>query len=372
LCEISRRLLAAAEGAFAARIGGDEFALLVEGDVQAATSVANRVLSSIKNEIRIEDHSIKAGATIGAAIYPKDGLDAKTLLSNADIALYRAKTEARGKILFFETEMGEEVREQRALQDALRSAIERRELFLQYQPQKTMSGDPVGFEALARWHCARRGVVPPSVFVPIAEEAGLIDALGEWALREACGEAASWPRPLTIAVNVSALQFRNADLPTLVHSVLLETGLAPSRLELEITESVFIDDFSRAISTLSRLKALGVRIALDDFGSGYSSLSYLHSFAFDKIKIDRAFISDLQHNHHSMAIVCAVIDLGRSLNIPVLAEGVETDVQHAMLLGRGCNEIQGYLIGRPSTIDSYADLVGRKAAVKSSQMTLAS
>ena len=231
-----------------------------------------------------------------------------------------------------------------------------------------MSGDPVGFEALVRWQCSRLGMVPPDVFIPIAEDAGLIDAIGEWVLREACCEAASWPTTLTIAVNVSPLQFRNADLPSVVHSILMETGLAPSRLELEITEGVFIEDFSRAISTLCRLKALGVRIALDDFGTGYSSLSYLHSFAFDKIKIDRAFICDLPHNHYSMAIVRAVIDLGHSLNIPILAEGVETDLQHTMLLGRGCDEIQGFLVGRPLTIDNYAELVGRRPVSKKSIM----
>ena len=286
-------------------------------------------------------------------------------MSNSDVALYRAKLEARGSVLFFSAEMGEQIRERRALQDALRSAIERHELHLHYQPQMTISGEPVGFEALARWQCAHRGMISPVVFIPIAEESGLINALGEWVLRGACREAASWARPLTIAVNVSPLQFRNADLPSLVHSILLETGLAPSRLELEVTEGVFIDDFPRAISILSRLRSLGVRIALDDFGSGYSSLSYLHSFAFDKIKIDRIFIRDLERNRHSMAIVRAVIDLGHSLNIPVLAEGVETAMQHAMLLGRGCDEVQGYLMGRPQSIESYAELVGHEVKVKS-------
>ena len=192
--------------------------------------------------------------------------------------------------------------------------------------------------------------------------------MGEWVLREACREAATWRCPLTVAVNVSPLQFRYGDLPNLVHSILLDTGLAPARLELEITESVFIDDFSRAISILSRLKALGVGVALDDFGSGYSSLSYLHSFAFDKIKIDRTFILDLEHNQHSMAIVRAVIDLGHSLNIPVLAEGVETAAQHAMLVERGCDEVQGYLVGRPLPIDDYAEIVGAEIMPRARSM----
>jgi diguanylate cyclase (GGDEF)-like protein/PAS domain S-box-containing protein len=362
LCEVSRRLLRAAGDAFVARIGGDEFALIVNGGDQIAAPLADRLLDAFREKIRVEGRRIKTGATIGAAIYPSHGSDSKTLISNADIALYRAKAEVRGSVLFFDTKIGEQVRERRTLQDALRSAIECRQLRLDYQPQKTMSGKTLGFEALARWQDRHHGSVSPDVFIAIAEESGLIVPLGEWALREACREAASWRHPLTVAVNVSPLQFRYGNLPTLVHSILLDTGLAPTRLELEITESVFIDDFSRAVSILSRLKALGVRIALDDFGSGYSSLSYLHSFAFDKIKIDRTFVLDLEHNQHSMAIVRAVIDLGHSLDIPVLAEGVETAVQHAMLLDRGCDEVQGYLVGRPMPIDDYADLVGAKNA----------
>ena len=358
LCEVSRRLISVAGGAFIARIGGDEFALIVDGGMPVAEPLAERLLDAFKEEIRLEGRRIKTGATIGAAIYPNHGSDSKTLISNADIALYRAKSGARGSALFFDAEMGEEVRERRALQDALRSAIEYQELHLHYQPQMTMSGDTVGFEALARWHDRHHGVVSPDVFIPIAEESGLIIPMGEWVLREACREAATWRKPLTIAVNVSPLQFRYGDLPLLVHSVLLDTGLAPAGLELEITESVFIDDFPRAISILSRLKSLGVRIALDDFGSGYSSLSYLHSFAFDKIKIDRTFVLDLEHNQHSMAIVRAVIDLGHSLGIPVLAEGVETAAQRAMLLDRGCDELQGYLLGRPMPIEHYDELVG--------------
>ena len=197
-----------------------------------------------------------------------------------------------------------------------------------------------------------------------AEECDLIIPLGEWFLREACREAASWPQPLTIAVNISPIQFRHGNLPNLVHSILLETGLAPGRLELEITEGVLIDDFSRAVSILRKLKSLGVQIAMDDFGSGYSSLSYLHAFPFDKIKIDRTFIGDLEHNRHSMAIVRAIIGLSHNLNVPILAEGVETKAQHAFLAQEGCDEVQGYLTGRPLSIGDYAELVGRKANAK--------
>ena len=250
--------------------------------------------------------------------------------------------------------------ERHSLQQDLRLALDRGELLLHYQPQFRITGEAVGFEALARWQSPTRGMVSPSKFIPIAEEYRCVIPLGEWALRAACQEASSWPQKLAVAVNVSPLQFHHGDLPQLVHSILLETGLAPERLTLEITEGVLINDFSRALSILCQLKALGVKIALDDFGKGYSSLSYLHSFAFDKIKIDRAFVSDLEDNRHSVAIVRAVIGLGHSLTIPILAEGVETSRQRAFLAQEGCDEIQGYLTGRPVPIEDNAILVGRR------------
>jgi EAL domain-containing protein (putative c-di-GMP-specific phosphodiesterase class I) len=298
--------------------------------------------------------------SIGVAIYPTDGTDAKILMINADAALYRAKAETRGMAMFFEPEMSARLHERYALQEDLRSAIDRGELLLHYQPQVKMSGETIGFEALARWQCPKRGMVPPGTFIPIAEESSLIISVGEWVLREACREAASWPRPLTIAVNISPIQFRHGDLPRLIHSILLETGLAPARLELEITESVMINDFSRAVSILNQLKSLGVKIAMDDFGTGYSSLSYLQSFRCDKIKIDRVFICDLEDNYHSRSIVRAVIGLGQSLDLPILAEGVETEAQQTFLVKEGCDEVQGYLTGRPLPIADYAGVVGRK------------
>jgi diguanylate cyclase (GGDEF)-like protein/PAS domain S-box-containing protein len=366
LREVARRLQAAAEGAFVARIGGDEFVVILEDGAQpaAATALAERLLAALADDFEIEGHLLKLGLSIGAAVYPTDGTDAKTLIANADAALYRAKAETRGKAMFYEPEMGDRARERRALQEDLRLAIDRGELLLHYQPQMKMSGETIGFEALVRWQCPKRGIVSPGTFIPIAEESSLIISVGEWVLREACREAASWPQPLTIAVNISLIQFRQGDLPRLVHSILLETGLAPARLELEITESVMIHDFSRAVSILNRLKSLGVKIAMDDFGTGYSSLSYLQSFRCDKIKIDRIFICDLEHNHHSRAIVRAVIGLGQSLNLPILAEGVETEAQHTYLMNEGCDEVQGYLTGRPLPITDYADLVGRQSAAQ--------
>lgn len=362
LQEVARRLRAMAGDAFIARIGGDEFTLIVTGDPENAKAVAHRLLAAFADDFQVEGKSIQIGLGIGGAVYPADGTDAKSLMVNADAALYRAKASPHTSILFFEPEMGVALQERHNLQHDLRQALGRGELLLHYQPQFRVTGEPVGFEALARWHSPTRGMVPPGTFIPVAEEYSLILPLGEWALREACREAASWKQPLTVAVNVSPIQFHHGDLPSLVHTILLETGLAPARLELEITEGVLITDFSRAVSILRRLKTLGVRIALDDFGKGYSSLSYLHSFPFGKIKIDRAFTSDLQSNQHSMAIVRAVIGLGRSLKVPILAEGVETECQRAFLVSEGCDEIQGFLVGRPCPIDHYAALTGQPAA----------
>jgi EAL domain-containing protein (putative c-di-GMP-specific phosphodiesterase class I) len=254
--------------------------------------------------------------------------------------------------------MDKQLRDKRALQQDLRTAVLRDELELHYQPQARIDGTITGFEALARWHHPRHGLVPPATFIPLAEETGIIVALGEWVLRAACREAASWPLKLSIAINLSPAQFQH-DLPNLVHQVLLETGLAPARLELEITEGVLIGDFNRAVEILRRLKNLGVRIAMDDFGTGYSSLSYLQSFPFDKIKIDQAFIANVSHSQQAATIIRAVIALGRGLNVPVSAEGVETEEQLKFLAAEQCSEIQGYLIGRPKPILDYAEMVGR-------------
>ena len=365
LRDVSDRLLAAVKGGFIARLGGDEFTIILQGEHQPAgvELVAGNVLAAMSENLEIEGQRIAVGVSIGVAIYPHDGTDSATLLSNADAALYRAKAEGRGTIRFFAADMDQQLREKRSLQHDLRSALERQELKLFYQPQATTGGEITGFEALARWQHPKRGMVPPAEFIPIAEESSLIMSIGEWVLREACAEAASWPRPLQIAVNLSPAQFKQGDLPALVHTVLLQTGLSPSRLELEITEGVLIGDFTRALSILRRLKALGVRIAMDDFGTGYSSLSYLQSFPFDKIKIDRSFIADVQSSHQSAAIVRAVIGLARGLEVPVVAEGVETSEQLAFLSQESCSEIQGYLIGRPSPIASYDEMVGRAGAV---------
>jgi diguanylate cyclase (GGDEF)-like protein/PAS domain S-box-containing protein len=361
---VAERLREAADGSYLARIGGDEFMIIASGQqAHAAETIAATLMRSVADtDIDIGEQRLRIGLSIGIAVYPSGAKDADTLLANADVALCRAKAEGRGSIRFFEALMDERLREKRALQQELRAAIEHGELALHYQPQARISGEISGFEALVRWHHPIRGLIPPASFVPLAEESGLIVAMSEWILREGCREAASWPRPLQIAINLSPIQFRHGDLPAQVHQILLETGLAPHRLELEVTEGVLIDDFSRALSILLRLKTLGVRIAMDDFGTGYSSLSYLQAFPFDKIKIDRTFIANLSDNHHSAAIVRAVLGLGRGMNIPVVAEGVETPEQLAFLARESCEEVQGYLIGRPAPIDTYAGVVGRKAA----------
>jgi len=363
LREVSRRLREAAHGAFLARVGGDEFTAVAAQGAQPAGAVAlaERLLATVADDIAIEDHSIRIGLSVGVAIFPTDAGDAATLLANADAALYRAKTDGRGTIRFFEADMDRRLRERRALQHDLRSALDNGEFRLHYQPLALIGGDIIGFEALLRWQHPSHGAVSPGTFIPLAEESGLIIAIGEWALREACREAASWPRNLQISVNLSPVQFRHGDLAGLVHSILLETGLGPRRLALEITEGVLIDDFSRAVAILRRLKAMGVRIAMDDFGAGYSSLSYLQSFPFDAIKIDRAFISNLHSNPQSAAIVRAVIGLARGLDVPVVAEGVETREQLGFLAREDCDEVQGYLIGRPAPIEQYAAVVGRVA-----------
>src|SRR5262249_11929109 len=290
LREVARRMQTAAPGAFLARLGGDEYTLITEGDPSTVATTAERLLTSMAEDFDIDGNRLRIGASIGVALFPSDGTDDTTLLGNADAALYRAKADGRGTIRFFHAAMDQRLREQRALQHELRSALVNNELVLHYQPQASVTGEVTGFEALIRWHHPTRGLVPPGIFMPLAEESGSITDIGEWTLRQACREAASWPKPLKVGINLSPVQFRHGDLPGLVHSVLLQTGLPPHRLELEITEGVLIGDYSRAIAILRRLKSLGVRIAMDDFGTGYSSLSYLHAFPFDKIKIDRAFI----------------------------------------------------------------------------------
>ncbi len=316
----------------------------------------------MERPFEIRGQVIRIGLSIGVAIYPRDGTDPASLLANADAALYRAKADGRNLARFFDPEMDRRLRERYAMQHELRSSIERNELLMYYQPQATIDGRVFGFEALVRWQHPRLGLVSPSTFIPLAEQSGIIGQIGAWTLRQACRTAASWPVPLQIAVNLSPVQFQHGDLAALVHSILFDTDLAPERLELEITEGVLINDPTRALAILRELKMLGVRIAMDDFGTGYASMSSLQSFPFDKIKIDRTFVSRVEVNPQSAAIVRAVIGLGKALNIPVIAEGVETEPEREFLKGEGCLEMQGYLVGWPLPINQYGALTGEDDA----------
>jgi diguanylate cyclase (GGDEF)-like protein/PAS domain S-box-containing protein len=365
LIEVARRIQASARGGVVARLSGDEFGLIIDGkQPEAGKALAEKLAEALANEFLIDGKSVRTGVTTGISVFPHNGEDAASLLANSGAALFRAKAKSRGSISLFEPEMDQQIRDRRVLHQDLSVAIRNGELSLYYQPQATSgptvaTSEVIGFEALARWQHPLRGFVSPADFIPLAEESGLIVEMGQWILREACREAASWPVPLQIAVNLSPAQFMHGDVVSLVHSILLETGLAPDRLELEITEGVLIEDFDRGLALLRRLKALGVRISMDDFGSGYSSLSYLQAFPFDKIKIDRAFVMNLGRNPQSAAIVRAVIDLGHGLEMSIVAEGVETQEQLGFLSEEGCDAVQGYFIGKPFPIGKYATLVGR-------------
>jgi diguanylate cyclase (GGDEF)-like protein/PAS domain S-box-containing protein len=368
LIEVAQRIQTSARGGVVARLSGDEFGLIIDGkQPEAGKALAQQLVEAMIKEFQIDGKSVRTGLTTGISVFPHNGADGASLLANAGAALFRAKQKSRGTISLYEPEMDQQIRDRRVLHQELSVAIKNGELSLFFQPQ-AISADTVaeskviGFEALARWLHPVRGFVSPADFIPLAEESGLIVEMGEWILREACREAASWPKPLQIAVNLSPAQFMHGDVVGLVHAILLETGLAPGRLELEITEGVLIEDFDRGLALLRRLKALGVRISMDDFGSGYSSLSYLQAFPFDKIKIDRAFVMNLGRNPQSAAIVRAVIDLGHGLEMSIVAEGVETLDQLVFLADEGCDAVQGYLIGKPLPIGQYAGLVGRGGA----------
>ena len=369
LVEVAKRIQNAAGGGVVARVSGDEFEIIIDGKQPIAGMLLAELLAEVmQDEFVIDGKSVRTGITIGIAVFPHNGLDAASLLANAGAALFRAKAKSRGSISIYEPEMDQQIRDRRVLHQELSLAIRNGELSLHYQPQAmsrraVSASDVIGFEALARWSHPVRGFVPPSDFIPLAEESGLIVEMGEWILREACREAASWAMPLQVAVNLSPAQFMHGDVVGLVHAILLETGLAPDRLELEITEGVLIEDFDRGLALLRRLKALGVRISMDDFGSGYSSLSYLQAFPFDKIKIDRTFVTNLGRNPQSAGIIRAVIGLGHGLEMTIVAEGVETEEQLGFLADEGCDAVQGYFIGKPLPIAQYSELINADGAM---------
>ena len=336
-------------GDMVARIGGDEFVVVTTFvDHGQLTALANRLDEALKKPAEFPHFSARVGASIGVAVYPRDARDAETLANNADLAMYRAKSNGSLAPCYYDSELDEAIRERRELANDLRMAIDRNELEMHYQLQASVvTREITGYEALLRWTHPQRGPIPPAVFIPIAEENGLILALGEWVLRRACTDAIGWDHESKVAVNVSPLQLAHVDLPQLFHQIMLETGLPPRRLEIELTESAIMDDRERALHVLRQIKAMGVGVALDDFGTGYSSLETLRAFPFDKIKLDRFFVSELEGSPQATAIIRAVMALGRSLSIPILAEGIETQDQLDVLIREGCDEVQGFLLGYP-------------------------
>ena len=339
------------EGDIVARLGGDEFAVVQSGkNLQAteAARLAGRLVETIAAPYDVDGQQMVIGVSIGLSLSPVDGVDPDQLLKNADMALYRAKAEGRGTFRFFELGMDARAQARRLLELDLRAGLLRGEFEVYYQPIQDLKSERImGFEALVRWNHPQRGLIAPLEFIPLAEETGLIVPIGAWVLSRACKDAASWSQPVRVAVNLSPAQFKNRDLISTVMDALTATGLPPNRLELEITESVLLQDSEGTLATLHKLRGLGVRISMDDFGTGYSSLSYLRSFPFDKIKIDRSFVQDVTRREDSIAIVRAVTGLGKSLGISTTAEGVETQDQLQLLRAEGCTEVQGYLFSPP-------------------------
>ena len=352
LVEAGQRLMHAARGQFVARLGGDEFVVLqaLGQDREAVDRLARDILSAISQPLRIDGNEIIPTTSIGIALAPDDGTDGEALLKNADLALYRAKEAGRGTFAFFEESLNERAQVRRQLETDLRQAIDRGEFELYYQPLFDLEQNRIcSFEALLRWNHPKRGLISPAEFVPVAEEAGLIVPIGAWVIREACSRAMTWPEHIRIAVNVSPVQFHRGGLQETILQALANSGLAPGRLEVEITESIFLEGGEATLRLLHSLRKLGIRVALDDFGTGYSSLSYLQSFPFDKLKIDRSFIQNLLTRDGASAIVRAITELAQALGIETTAEGVEETAQLMELRSHGCSSVQGFLFAEPMT-----------------------
>jgi diguanylate cyclase (GGDEF)-like protein len=353
-----------------ARLGGDEFAIVQTQlqDPKDAVVLALRLREAVTGaSYDLSGHQTTTDLSIGIALSPGDGTEIDELVKHADLALYGAKAEGRANHRFFEPGMNARMKQRRGLEIDLRTALANDELELQYQPVINLkTGAIVCCEALLRWHHPVRGLIPPLEFIPVAEETGLINAIGDWALRRACVEAMNWPGDVSVAVNVSPVQFRNPALALSVVASLAASGLPARRLELEVTESVLMQNNSATLAMLHQIRDLGVRISMDDFGTGYSSLSYLRSFPFDKIKIDRSFIGDLSKGDDAVAIVHAILNLANSLKMTTTAEGVETADQQKLLQAAGCNEMQGYLFSPPRRAAEIAELFDphRRQAVR--------
>jgi diguanylate cyclase (GGDEF)-like protein len=366
LKRVAKRLLESVrETDLVARMGGDEFAILQLSAEQpaAATVLATRIVDMLAKPHEIDGNVITAGTSIGIAVAPADGTDADQLMKNADLALYRAKSDGRGTYRFFEPDMDRRMHERRQLELDLTKALVERQFELYYQPILDLASNKVCcFEALIRWNHPTRGRVAPNEFIPLAEETGQIVQIGEWVLRQACADAARWPKDILVAVNVSPLQLRGRSIVQTVFSALTAAGIAPNRLELEITENILLDKAESTLTVLHRLRALGARIVVDDFGTGYSSLSYFQQFPFDKIKIDRSFVCGMFESPTALAILRAIASLSEALQITTTAEGVETEEQLAKLRAKGINQAQGYLISPPRPIRELSEMINPQIA----------
>jgi diguanylate cyclase (GGDEF)-like protein len=366
LQQMAQRLLASCrEGDVVSRLGGDEFAILQTGlsAPQDAAALAERIVRAVSAPLRIHGHEIAMGASLGIALAPDDGRDAETLIRHADLAAYRAKEDGRGAYHFFEHGMDAALQERLSFEMELRGALARSEFALVFQPLINLSTNRISsVEALLRWNHPSRGQVAPDRVIPAAERSGVIGPIGEWVLREACMTAAEWPKDVSVAVNVSPLQFSRRGLIRHIEDALALSGLEPGRLDIELTETALLANNEVTHAALRELRRIGVRISLDDFGTGYSSLGYLRSFAFDKIKIDRSFVQDLDEPGHTPAIIKAVIGLGRSLGLTTTAEGVETDSQFEFVRDEGCSEVQGYIFSPPLPAPAIAEKLARQGA----------
>ncbi len=351
------------EGGIVARLGGDEFAVIQSGGIQpqTATGLAARLVDLVGRAYAVEGHMLHIGASVGVALFPNDGHEPDVLFKNADLALYRAKAEGRGCYHFYEPGMDERMQARRALEIDLRRALALKQFEVEYQPQiELVTNRIVGFEALIRWRHPERGRVSPSNFIPLAEEIGVINAIGEWVLRTACVHAAGWTEPVSVAVNLSPVQFRGKLVET-VMAALACSGLPAWRLEVEITEGVLLDNTDDVLQILNGLRALGVHVSMDDFGTGYSSLSCLQKFPFDKIKIDQSFIRDIDAHPERRAIVRAITSLASARGMKTIAEGIETEAELDCIRAEGCTHVQGYLTGRPQSAEAASALVASTA-----------
>jgi len=345
---------------FVARLGGDEFAI-IQSNVERpedCSNLARRVIDIVSEPYLIDGQQLIIGASIGIAIASEKETNPDLLLKNADLAMYRAKADGRGTYLIFEQEMDARIQARRAMERDLRHALNSNEIVLYYQPVVNMKrGGVSGFEALARWFHPTEGEIPPSKFIPLAEENGLIGPLGEWIFRAACAEASKWPRDIRLAVNLSSAQIKYRNIAQVILGALAASSLAASRLEIEITESVLLENDAKTLALLNEFRSLGIRIVMDDFGTGYSSLSYLRNLPLDKIKIDQSFIHDLAQKPEARAIVRAIVSLASALNMSVVAEGVETAEQLQIVQAEGCDEVQGYFFSHPQPAAAIMEII---------------